>query len=61
VARYRISQLAALVADELRCCPVLTFTLTVTHDSARLDASAPDDARPLLDELVPSPTGAHPC
>jgi hypothetical protein len=47
----RLPELAALVVDETRCCPFFTFTLTVTHTGVQLDAAAPDDARPLLDEL----------
>ena len=31
--------------------PFFTFTLTVTHAGVQFDAAAPDDARPLLDEL----------
>ena len=48
----RLPELAALIVDETRCCPFFTFTLTVTRAGARLDAAAPDDARPLLDELL---------
>ena len=48
----RLPELAALIVDETRCCPFFTFTLTVTHAGVQLDASAPDDARPLLDELL---------
>ena len=47
----RLPALVALVVDETRCCPFFTFTLTVTHAGVQLDAAAPDDARPLLDEL----------
>ncbi len=47
----RLPELAALIVDETLCCPFFTFTLTVTHVGVQLDASAPDDARPLLDEL----------
>lgn len=47
----RLPELVALIADETRCCPFFTFTLTVTHAGVQLDAAAPDDARPLLDEL----------
>jgi hypothetical protein len=47
----RLPELAALIVDETRCCPFFTFTLTVTHAGVQLDASVPDDARPLLDEL----------
>ena len=47
----RLPELAALIVDETRCCPFFTFTLTVTHTGVRLDATAPADARPLLDEL----------
>lgn len=47
----RLPDLAALIADEVRCCPFLTFTLTITHAGVQLDAAAPDDARLLLDEL----------
>ncbi|ALL74568.1 hypothetical protein AD006_03185 [Pseudonocardia sp. EC080610-09] len=57
----RTAGIAALIADEVRCCPFLTFTLTVTHDGARLDASAPPDARHLLDDLFTAPTGVLPC
>jgi hypothetical protein len=47
----RLPELATLIADETRCCPFFTFRLTVTHAGVELDADAPDDARPLLDEL----------
>ena len=47
----RLPELAALIVDETLCCPFFTFTLTVTHAGVQLDAAAPDDARPLLDEL----------
>ena len=47
----RLPELAALIVDETRCCPFFTFTLTVTHAGIQLDATAPADARPLLDEL----------
>ncbi|GAA1381359.1 MerR family transcriptional regulator [Pseudonocardia kongjuensis] len=58
----RTAEIAALVADELACCPFFTFTLTVTHDGLRLDATAPIDARPLLDDLfIADPTGPRPC
>ena len=46
----RLPEMVALVVDETRCCPFFTFTLTVTHAGVQLDAAAPDDARPLLDE-----------
>lgn len=49
--RERLPDLAALIADETRCCPFSTFTLTITHTGVQLDASVPEDARPLLDEL----------
>jgi MerR family transcriptional regulator, copper efflux regulator len=51
----RLPALAELVAAEARCCPFLTFTLTVTADGLQLAADAPDEARPVLDELVGSP------
>ena len=47
----RLPELVALIVDETRCCPFFTFTLTVTNAGVQLDADAPDDARPLLDEL----------
>jgi hypothetical protein len=47
----RLPDLTALIVDEVRCCPFFTFTLTVTHAGGRLDAGAPAEARPLLDEL----------
>jgi hypothetical protein len=47
----RLPELTALIVDETRCCPFFTFTMTVTHAGVRLDATAPADARPLLDEL----------
>jgi MerR family transcriptional regulator, copper efflux regulator len=47
----RLPDLAALIVDETRCCPFFTFTLTVTHADVQLEATAPADARPLLDEL----------
>jgi hypothetical protein len=47
----RLPELAALIVDETRCCPFFTFALTVTHAGVHLDADAPAEARPLLDEL----------
>lgn len=45
------TEIAALVSDELACCPFFTFTLTATRSGLRLDATAPIEARPLLDDL----------
>lgn len=47
----QLPDLVVLIADETRCCPFFTFTLTITHAGIQLDAAAPDDARLLLDEL----------
>lgn len=58
----RTADIAALVADEVACCPFFTFTLTVTHSGLHLDATAPADARPLLDDLFTADTtGRRPC
>lgn len=58
----RIASIAALVADETQCCPFLTFRITVTADGARLDATAPAEARALLDDLFPAGSPrSHPC
>lgn len=58
----RTAEIAALVADEVRCCPFFTFTLDVTHNGLRLDATAPAEARPLLDDLfAPETTGRPRC
>lgn len=58
----RLPEVAALVADEVSCCPFFRFTLTVTHDGVQLDATAPVEAGALLDDLfAPAHTGSAPC
>ena len=47
----RLRTLAELVAADSRCCPFLTFHLTITADGIRLDTTAPTQARPLLPHL----------
>ena len=47
----RLPVLAELIAAEARCCPFLSFTLSVSGDGVQLDADAPAEARPVLDEL----------
>jgi MerR family transcriptional regulator, copper efflux regulator len=49
----RLPALAELIAAETRCCPFLSFHLTMTTDGVQLDTHAPADARPLLDHLFP--------
>ena len=49
-------RLAELAAREVECCAFFTFTVTVATDGLALDVLAPDDARPLLDDLFgPTP------
>jgi MerR family transcriptional regulator, copper efflux regulator len=58
----RLLDLVALIVEETRCCPFFTFTVTVTHAGVQLEASASDDAQPLLDELfLGTPTGSCAC
>lgn len=58
----RLPALTALVAAESRCCPFLTFHLTVTADGVQVGATAPAAARALLDELFAGPpTGRRAC
>lgn len=45
-------EIAALVAAESRCCPFFTFQLTLSGTGVVLDAHAPADALPLLEELL---------
>lgn len=54
-------EIAALVAAESRCCPFFTFSLTFSSSGAVLDAHAPADAAPLLDELFGPDTPASAC
>lgn len=55
----RAGEIAGLAADEVLCCPFFTFTLAVTGAGLHLDATAPADARPLLDDLFTvAPTNA---
>ncbi|MDQ4115339.1 MAG: MerR family DNA-binding transcriptional regulator [Actinomycetota bacterium] len=48
----RVEEVTALVAAESRCCPFLTFHLSVGPGGITLDAHAPDGARELLRELL---------
>ncbi|GAA4964562.1 MerR family transcriptional regulator [Pseudonocardia tropica] len=58
----RLADVGALIADEVTCCPFFRFSLTITHDGAQLDATAPAEARPLLGDLFPSHrTEGHQC
>jgi MerR family transcriptional regulator, copper efflux regulator len=50
---HRLPALAELVAAESRCCPFLSFDLTVTADGAQLHTHAPAGARALLNDLFP--------
>ncbi|WP_308817023.1 MerR family transcriptional regulator [Pseudonocardia alni] len=62
VPTSRLAEIATLIADEATCCPFLHFTITVTHDGARLDATAPRGAGALLDDLfAPDLTEGDPC
>jgi hypothetical protein len=46
-----VTAIADLVAAEQDCCRFFTFTLGIDHDAVTLTATAPPDARPMLDEL----------
>ena len=46
-----ISDLAALCADEVACCPFFTFDLHLTATSLTLTATAPESASVLLTDL----------
>lgn len=48
----RVDDVAALVAAESRCCPFLTFHLTIAPGGITLDAHAPEGAAELLRELL---------
>lgn len=43
---------ADLAAREQGCCGFFTFTLTITAGDLMLDVTAPDDASPLVGELL---------
>jgi hypothetical protein len=45
-------ELAELVAAEGECCPFLALSVRRSGDELVLDASAPPDARPILEELL---------
>ncbi len=47
-------QLAAIVAAEAKCCAFLTMALTDEPEAITLTIDAPDDAAPILEELVAS-------
>jgi hypothetical protein len=47
-----LDRVAAIVAAESRCCAFLTFELAETADAIRLAIEAPEDAAPVLAELV---------
>jgi hypothetical protein len=42
-----------LAADELACCGFLTFSIRLAPGTITLDVLAPDEARDLLDVLLP--------
>ncbi|MGF1663835.1 MAG: hypothetical protein ACFCVG_15485 [Kineosporiaceae bacterium] len=48
-------QLAGLLAAETRCCPFLTFTLTIGPGGDRLDVRAPAQAYDIVTALVGAP------
>jgi hypothetical protein len=56
------SRIRDLARRENECCPFFTFNITVTGGEVLWDASAPDDARPILDNLyrLPETLGATP-
>ncbi|HKG03799.1 MAG TPA: hypothetical protein VKB03_11495 [Conexibacter sp.] len=47
-------RLAAIVAAESRCCAFLTMRLADEPDAITLTIDAPDNAGPVLDELLSS-------
>jgi hypothetical protein len=49
------SRVRDLARRENECCPFFTFTITVAGGEVLWDASAPDDARPILDNLYRLP------
>ena len=42
----------AIVAAESKCCPFLTMRVSDEQDAVLLTIDAPEDAKPVLDELV---------
>lgn len=56
----RAEEIADLVAAESRCCPFFTFRLTFTALGIELDAHAPPDAAPLLQDLFATTEEATP-
>jgi Co/Zn/Cd efflux system component len=50
-----LERLAGLLAAESRCCPFLTFTLTVGPGGDRLDVRAPAEAHEFVTALVGGP------
>ena len=49
------SRIRDMARRENECCPFFTFNITVTGGEVLWDASAPDDARPILDNLYRLP------
>jgi hypothetical protein len=47
-------RLRDLIADEAECCPFLRMELRRLGAVLELDVTGPDDARPIIDELLPS-------
>ena len=52
------SQLARIVAAERECCPFLDLSLTEDRSNLTLSIEGPEDARPVIAEIVATLTGA---
>ena len=50
---------ATLAADELACCAFLAFSIRLESGTTTLEVTAPDEARDLVDLLLPEPDGAR--
>ncbi|MFC7744389.1 hypothetical protein ACFQXA_30795 [Nocardiopsis composta] len=56
----RAAEAAELAAAEVRCCAFFTFSLEFDRTGTALRVSAPEQARPMLDEVFGAPEPAAP-
>jgi MerR family copper efflux transcriptional regulator len=52
------SQLRRIMAAERECCPFLDLSLTENESDLTLSIEAPEDAKPMIAEIVDTLTGA---
>ena len=63
LVRFRLdgdvqSQLTRIVAAERECCPFLDLSLTEDRSTLTLSIEGPEDAQPVITEIVDTLTGA---